>query len=178
VSIVEKSKDDIFLKLDGIPGESKDATHKDEINDVSFSLGTNRTARGNVEAGDSSSLEYITVTRILDKATPKLYEASATGRLIDTLVLTCRKAGKDQQEYFVVTCTGVQVLGVAHSHVSDDDRQSEQMMFGFRKIEMGYREQRADGGPRRRDKVRVGRRAEQTELRTHKQETYVPVQPS
>ena len=34
---------DMFLKLDGIKGESKDAKHKDEIHIESFSWGMNQT---------------------------------------------------------------------------------------------------------------------------------------
>ena len=34
---------DFFLKIDGIPGESTDAKHKDEIDVLSWSWGANQT---------------------------------------------------------------------------------------------------------------------------------------
>jgi type VI secretion system secreted protein Hcp len=33
----------IFLKIDGVPGESQDAKHKDEIDVLAWSWGLNRT---------------------------------------------------------------------------------------------------------------------------------------
>ena len=45
----------------------------------------------------------------VNKASPKLMLACASGEHIKKAVLTCRKAGKDQQEFLKITLTDVLV---------------------------------------------------------------------
>jgi len=61
-------------------------------------------------------------------------------------VLTCRKAGKDQQEFFVVTMSDLlvssfQAGGSGHSDIVPVD----QISLNFSKIEFEYKEQKPDG---------------------------------
>ncbi len=97
---------DYFLKIDGIEGESQDHKHKNEIDVESWSWGQTNAgdaaSRGGMGAGKVSMQDFHFVMR-MNKATPKLMEACATGQHIKQAVLTCRKAGKDQQEFLKVT---------------------------------------------------------------------------
>jgi type VI secretion system secreted protein Hcp len=85
-------------------------------------------------------------TMTVNKASPKLMVACATGDHINKAVLTCRKAGKEQQEYLKITFSEVlvssyQVGGAARSDVLPTDSVS----FNFAKIEFEYHEQKPDG---------------------------------
>ena len=140
---------DYFLKLDGIDGESQQDGHKAEIELESWSFGeTNHgtfSAGGGGGAGKVSMQDFHFVMHI-NKASPKLFEACATGKHIPKAKLTCRKAGESQQEYLKVTFTDLlvssyQTGGSAHGGVLPTD----QISLNFSKIEFEYAEQAADG---------------------------------
>src|SRR5712691_1971915 len=97
---------DYFLKIDGIEGESQDSKHKGEIDLESFSWGETQSgthaAGGGGGAGKVSMQDFHFVMRV-NKASPKLLQACAGGQHIPKAILTCRKAGKDQQEFLKIT---------------------------------------------------------------------------
>src|SRR5215472_8390845 len=89
---------DMFLKIDGVEGESPDGKHKGEIELLSFSYGA--TQPGSAGHGGGSGIGKVQVqdfhfSKYLDKASPKLFEFCATGKHTPKVVLTCRKAGGD-----------------------------------------------------------------------------------
>ena len=97
---------DYFLKLDGIKGESKDAKHKDEIDLLSFSWGATQSGTaataGGGGAGKVSFQDFHFVMK-MNKASPLLLQAVATGKHIKQADLVARKAGGTQQEYLKIT---------------------------------------------------------------------------
>src|SRR2546422_10518761 len=103
---------DYFLKIDGAPGESADAKHKDEIQVLSFSFGESQAGTmafgGGGGAGKVHMQDFHFMMNV-NKASPKLFLACATGDHIPKAVLTGRKAGKDQQDYLKVTFTDLLV---------------------------------------------------------------------
>ena len=140
---------DYFLKIDTIPGESKDSKHKDEIDIESFSWGESQSGTfaglGGGGAGKVAMQDFHFVMRV-NKASPKLFLACANGQHIPKAVLTCRKAGKEQQEYMKVTFSDLlvssyQTGGSAHG----DAVPTDQVSLNFAKIEVEYKEQKADG---------------------------------
>jgi type VI secretion system secreted protein Hcp len=79
-------------------------------------------------------------------ASVKLFVAMSTGEHLPSAILTCRKAGKDQQEFLVITLTDTMVSsyqtgGSAGSSIIP----SEQISLGYAKIEIKYKEQKPDG---------------------------------
>jgi type VI secretion system Hcp family effector len=86
-----------FLKVTGVEGESRDSEHEGWIDVLSYSgsliqpgsaiTGTSR-SRGSVSMGD------ITVTKVIDKATPKLNEALLRGTILPKVELERRDSGK------------------------------------------------------------------------------------
>ena len=95
---------DYFLKIDGIQGESLDAKHKGEIQLESFSWGETRA--GTMAAGGGGGtgkvhVQDLHVAKKLDKASPLLFLACATGQHLKEAILTARKAGKGQLEFLV-----------------------------------------------------------------------------
>jgi type VI secretion system secreted protein Hcp len=92
---------DYFLKIDGIDGESTQKGHEKEIELMSFSWGESNAGSfaGNMGGGSGKvSMQDFHFTVPINKSSPKLFLACATGEHIKSAVLTCRKAGKTQQE--------------------------------------------------------------------------------
>jgi len=140
---------DYFLKIDGIEGESQDAKHKSEIALESWSWGESQSgthaAGGGGGAGKVAMQDFHFVMKI-NKASPKLALACASGEHIKKAVLTCRKAGKDQQEFLKITMSDLlvssyQTGGSGHADIVPTD----QISVNFSKIEWDYKEQKADG---------------------------------
>lgn len=140
---------DYFLKIDGIDGESADSKHKGEIDLESWSWGASQGGSfahgGGGGAGKVQMQDFHFVMKV-NKAAPKLMLACATGEHIKKAVLTCRKAGKDQQEFLKVTMSDLlvssyQTGGSGHGDVLPMD----QVSLNFAKIEVEYKEQKVDG---------------------------------
>jgi type VI secretion system secreted protein Hcp len=144
------SKVDIFIKLDGIEGEAQDDKHKNEIEVQSFSFGLSNSGSFAVAGGGGSkhaNLQDVHFTKLLDKSSPKLFEASATGHHIKKGEITFRKAGQKegQLEYFKVTLTDLLVSSYQLSDHAGATLPNEQVSLNYAKIEFDYKEQKADG---------------------------------
>ncbi|MFB3813500.1 MAG: Hcp family type VI secretion system effector [Terriglobales bacterium] len=140
---------DYFLKIEGIQGESQDAKHKDEIQLESWSFGEQNTGTfatgGGGGAGKVAMQDFHFVKKV-DKAGPKLFLACAQGEHIKSALLTCRKAGKDQQEYLKVSFKDILISSYQTSGSGGSDIVPlEQIAFNFAAIKIEYREQKADG---------------------------------
>ncbi len=93
----------MFLKLDGVQGESSDGKQGGVIEISSFSFGA---GNGGAQAGGSgggagkTSLSSFTITKTLDKSSPLLQKAAIDGQHYkEADVFFTRKAGGTQQDY-------------------------------------------------------------------------------
>jgi type VI secretion system secreted protein Hcp len=139
---------DYFLKIEGIDGESQDAKHKGEIQLESFSWGANQSgtfASGGGGGAGKVQMQDFNFVMHINKASPKLFLACATGDHIKKAVLTCRKAGKDQQEYMKFTFSDVLVSSYQTGGSPGDVVPMEQISLNYAKMEMEYKEQKPDG---------------------------------
>jgi len=140
---------DAFLKIEGIEGESADHKHKGEIHIESFSwsehqIGT--ASHGGGMGAGKVSMQDIHFTKKVDKSSPKLMLACADGEHIKKATLTCRKAGKDQQEFLKYTFSDVLVSSYSiGSSAGGDHLPMEQISMNYSKIELEYKEQTAAG---------------------------------
>src|SRR5262245_37338768 len=139
---------DFFLKLEGIDGESTDDKHKGEIDIQSFSWGvSNMGTHGSGGGGGAgkASFQDLHFHTSISKASPKLALCCATGEHIKKAVLTCRKAGKEQQEYLKITLSDVLVTSYQNGGGSGGVVPSDQVSINFAQIEFEYKPQKADG---------------------------------
>jgi type VI secretion system secreted protein Hcp len=140
---------DYFLKLDAIPGESKDAKHGGEIQLESWSWGATNAgtfATGGGGGAGKVSMQDFHFTMPINTASPKLMLACSTGEHIKTAVLTARKAGGEQQEYFKITFTDILVSSYQiGGHAGGDGLPIDQIALAFSKIEYEYKPQKVDG---------------------------------
>ncbi len=141
---------DAYLKFDGIDGESQDSKHKNEIEVIAFLGAVEQTGTAHFGGGSGSgrSIHHgFYIAKRVDKATPKLFLACATGEHIKKAELVVRKAGKDQQEYLKYTLSDVLVSGHRSFKKPDPESNSdtEGVQISYSKLEIEVKEQKADG---------------------------------
>jgi len=134
---------DMFLKLDGIKGESKDHKHKDEIHIESFSWGMSQTGAHGAGGGGGAgkvAVHDISVTKYLDKSSPELMLHTCNGKHIASGLITVRKAGENPVEYLKIKLTDILISGVQHSS-GGGDLLTENVTLNFAKFQTEYQEQ-------------------------------------
>src|SRR5262249_33326550 len=103
---------DYFLKIDGAEGESPDSKHPGEIECLNWSWGEANAGSSHSGGGGGTgkvSMQDFHFTQRVCKSSPALMLFCADGTHIKKAVLTCRKAGKDQQEYLKIEMEDVVV---------------------------------------------------------------------
>jgi type VI secretion system secreted protein Hcp len=139
---------DMFLKLDGIKGESKDHKHKDEIHIESFSWGLSQTgahATGGGGGAGKVSVHDISLTKYLDKASTLMMLACCSGKHIKDGMVVVRKAGEKPLEYLKINLADILISGIQHSGHGGGDLLTENVTLNFAKFEVEYFEQKPDG---------------------------------
>ena len=139
---------DYFLQIDGIEGESTDQSHLNEIDVLSWSWGETNAgtqAYGGGGGAGKVSMQDFNFVMTYNKASPKLMLACATGQHIPGAVLTCRKAGGEQQEYLIVTFTDLLISSYQTGGSSGDVVPVDQISFNYTKVEFEYKPQNRDG---------------------------------
>jgi type VI secretion system secreted protein Hcp len=139
---------DYFLKIDGVPGESTDNKHKNEIDVVAFSWGaTNHPglAYGGGGGAGKAQIQDFHFTMRVNKASPRLLLACIKGQHLKMATLTARKAGKAQQEYLIYKFTEVTVSSYQTGGSSGDVIPMDSISLAFSKFEVEYKPEKADG---------------------------------
>jgi type VI secretion system secreted protein Hcp len=139
---------DMFLKLDGIKGESHDGKHKDEIHIESFSWGLSQTGVSGAGGGGGAgkvSVHDISITKFLDKSSAALALHVCSGKHIPNGLITVRKAGDKPLEYLKIKLTDILISGVQVAGHGGGDLLTESISLNFAKFHIEYQEQKADG---------------------------------
>jgi type VI secretion system secreted protein Hcp len=136
--------DNYFLKIDGIPGESQDAKHKGEIELASFSWGLMHVpGHGGGGAGRAEFQDFLFTARV-NKASPQLFLACASGKHIKEANLSVRRACKLQLEYLKIKFSDVLVTSFQEA-AGGGDAPEESVGLAFARIDMEYRPQQSSG---------------------------------
>jgi type VI secretion system secreted protein Hcp len=138
---------DIFAKIGDIKGESLDDKHKGEIDVVSWSWGVTQTGTMSHGGGGGEGKAHFNdfnFTHQVDKASPVLLKACATGEHIKEATITVRKAGKGQQEYLIIKMNDVLITGVSPSGAGEAST-TEHVALQFAKVDLEYKPQKPDG---------------------------------
>lgn len=143
------AKVDYFLKLDGIKGESTDSKHKGEIELESFSWGNHNmsdvaSSSGTGGGAGKVAFQDVHATTLVNLASPLLMLACATGQHLKTALITARKQGTEQQDYYKVTLTDVLVSSY-QSGGSGTPIPVDQFSLNYGKIEYSYQAQDEKG---------------------------------
>jgi len=135
----------MFLKLDGVTGESGDADHKGEIDVVAWGWGMEASvsvATG-MATGKAKISELLVIKRV-DQSTPTLMNYLKSNKLVKTARLTVRKAGTKPLEYFWIDLEDVRVTAVRAE--SENTELVERLKLGFAKVRVSYTPQDPLGG--------------------------------
>ncbi len=139
---------DLFIKIGNIKGESQDDKHKDEIEVMSWSWGMSQP--GSMASGGGGGMGKVnfsdlTFTHFVDKASPNLMKACATGEHIKDAKMTIRKSGKTPQEFLLITMSDVFITSVAPAGQNGEGGMFESVSLQFGKVDLEYKPQKADG---------------------------------
>lgn len=140
---------DFFLKLDGVDGESKVAGFENQIQIDSWSWGETNSGTGASGGGHGAGkvvMQDFHFVMGMNKSSPKMLLACATGEHIRTATLCCRKAGGKQETFLKIKFEDVLVSSYqtgcsSHGGTSPTD----QISLNFAKIVVDYKEQKQDG---------------------------------
>jgi type VI secretion system secreted protein Hcp len=138
-----------FLKVDGIPGESTDDRHRNEIDVTSWSFGVTNAAPGRGGGGGTGTgrpaFDELHVDARINSATPLLFKACASGQHIRTAVLTGeRVTGAAGSEFLTYALEDVTIRGVEHADTVDA-APTDRVALGYGRIRISYRPQNPDG---------------------------------
>lgn len=144
---------DAFLKVDTVPGESQDSGHKDWIEILGYnheiiqpaSASASTAGGGTAERCEHKDFE---ITKFIDKASPKLYEACCKGSHLKEVIIELCRAGGDKVKYMEIKMEKVIVSRI--SPIGDpkgkDAFPSEKVCFNYGTIGWTYTQQKRDDG--------------------------------
>jgi type VI secretion system secreted protein Hcp len=144
---------DAFVKVEGIPGESTDSRHTDWIEILSFNHGVVQPASTTASSSGGASSERATfssinITKLVDKSSPKLYEASFTGKHISKVTMSFCRSGGDKEKYLEIVMEQVLITSFTQGGgTGSADFPTESLSFVPGKIKMTYTQQKRDGKP-------------------------------
>ena len=140
---------DMFLKLDPIKGESQDDKHKDEIDVLSWSWGLSQAGSMHSGTGGGTakvSVQDLTFTHWVDKATSDLIKFCATGKHIQSATLVVRKAGGETPvDYITISLDDVIITNVHTGGSQGEEKLTENVTLNFRKFKYKYEQQTTTG---------------------------------
>jgi type VI secretion system secreted protein Hcp len=139
---------DMFLKIDGVKGESLDGKHKDEIDVLAWSWGASQSGTRHTGGGGGAgkaNFQDVSVTKWVDKSSHALLKAVAVGQHIKSALLTVRKAGEKPLEYIKLTMKDCLISSVSTGGSGGEDRLTENISINFGNFQYEYTPQKPDG---------------------------------
>jgi len=142
---------DIFLSVTAkragkVKGEARSPGHADDIVVSGWRWGLSVSSSvGMTRETSLRSYNALTVYKQIDSATTALMSALATNDEIKEAKLTMRRAGGEQEDYFLITLKAARIASVQHEVDAAGDTR-ETLSFTFTEVEVEYRGQRSTGG--------------------------------
>ena len=139
---------DYFLKLTDIKGETAQKGHEDEIDILSWSWGESNSGSSSQGGGSGAgkvNMQDFSFAMKINKASPALFKACASGTHIAEGVLTCRRAGKEPRPYLTIKFTDCLVSSFQTGGSQGDEVPTDSISLNFSKIDYSYSPQKHDG---------------------------------
>ena len=137
-----------FVKFDGVDGEARDNTHKGWNDLASFSQSIHKPGSGTgaTRRRGSVVLEDISLTKELDKASPKLAEAICKGKVFPKVEIHLVSGGTT---YYAYELTNVRITDYSVTGAeSPGAAPVEQLSLNFEQIKVTYTELDDSGRPK------------------------------
>jgi type VI secretion system secreted protein Hcp len=117
----------ILMSLPGVTGDSTIKGHKGDVELQSMSFAASKPKMGE-----------IIIVKHLDKSSPTLFKAVATGKHFQTATITHRKAGGGQKDYLRFSMTNVFITSAKNVGSPSDPRPEEQLTLTFKKVSVEF----------------------------------------
>jgi type VI secretion system secreted protein Hcp len=138
----------MYLKVDGVTGESHDSNHKNWSDIHSFTWGAeqpgNMAVGGGGGAGRIQFLD-LSVQAFIDKGTPAILKFCASGKHVSKVEISVCKAGGEQIEYSKIVLEDVLVTGTKFGGISETEGFIVNYYFQSAKVNLHYWEQSSNG---------------------------------
>lgn len=136
-SAAQAAPDAMYLEVTGptLKGESTADSYADQIEVASFSWGASK--QPNVKP----SFSNLSLMKNVDRASPALLEAVATGATFNSAKLHVISSGDTAREPLTYCFTGVRFTSVQQSGSAGGGRLSESLSFAYQTIVEKYRQQ-------------------------------------
>ncbi len=134
---------DMFLKIEGIDGESTDDAHDKWIEVLSYSLGVSQPVSGvsatGGRTGGRADFQDLSITKTIDNATPDLNIKCASGEHVPTIQLELCLATGDKHTFMKYTLEDCIVTSISPGGSSGGDTKPlENVSFAYGKIKWEY----------------------------------------
>jgi type VI secretion system secreted protein Hcp len=139
---------DMFMKIDGVTGESKDSAHSGEIDVLSWNWALSQSGSRHIGGGGGSgkvNVSDMQFVKYVDKSSTDLMLFCCNGKHVASAQLTIRKAGESPLEYLIVKMTDCLISSHTGGGSAGDDRLIETVALNFAKVEVDYTPQKEDG---------------------------------
>jgi type VI secretion system secreted protein Hcp len=138
-----------YLQIDGIKGESIDKGHEGWIEILSYSQSISQpisapTPSGGGGTGKPAHQDFV-ITKHVDIASPKLYEACATGKHFPNAVIEVTHAAKAPVKYITIDMQQVFISSINVPSPSAADTPVETVSLSYAAIQWAYTPQNPDG---------------------------------
>lgn len=137
---------DLVMEIQGYDGESKRKGHENQIDVLSWSWGMVQPSTIEFGGGGGAgkcSFQELSIICNVDKSTPKLMQACATGDHIDKATLFVKKAGGSSFDYVKYEMEELMVTSIQVSGSSE--RPTVSISFAATRVFFKYFPQKPDG---------------------------------
>ncbi len=141
----------VFIKIDGIEGESSDAKHFGWIEVTSYGVAYSQNiSSAPISAGGPSAeradFSEFTFSKFIDKASPLLALACASGTHIDSVIVELCRAGGKKLKYMGYKLANCIISSVKTESKGKRFFPKEHININFGEIEWSYTLQKRHGG--------------------------------
>lgn len=131
---------DIFIKINGIAGESRDSVHNGEIEVVSWHWKMAQASpmmSGSGGGAGKATIHDLRFVHQIDRASPNLMRYCLTGRHIPEVVLSVRKAGGKPLDFLTLRMGDVVIASV--EPIVFDNNYYESVSLSFSRVKQEYK---------------------------------------
>ncbi len=133
---------DVYLKIDGIDGESTDSEHEKWIEVLSFNHGISQPVSAPSGTGGRTvgkvDFQDFSIVKEVDNATPILYLHCCNGKHLKEIIVDCCLATEDKHVFYKYKMEDVIVSSVSCGGGGGGTKPTESVTFNFGKMTWEY----------------------------------------
>ncbi|MCF6211626.1 MAG: type VI secretion system tube protein Hcp [Gammaproteobacteria bacterium] len=135
---------DMYMKIEGIPGESTDDAHADWMELLSYNQGLSQAVSGTSgtggRTGGRADFQHFTITKAIDSGTPDLAIYCASGKHIPKIEIELCLATEDKHTFMKYVMEDVIISSVSQeaNGNTEGNRPTELVTFAYGKFVWEY----------------------------------------